>query len=479
MTDTILVRSGSTATLIVGAGDGATLINNPGPNTVFLGDTDAIRATDQSGIIPLNANGFINVDGKNDLYGITATGQTQSLNILTGSLNFFSPPSLTGLGGVKVFVQPLAPTQPPTIPLNSIWLNTTAGALETWNGATWVVEAFTGSQLITAGTIAANLIVANFFSGFEIDGAIFRALNGFGATIMTINKAAATWILYKDTGSAAQGMVTASGNNALVAAIDEFGSQILPGVTAYGGSTGQWSAVNIQGATTNGALNYYTSTNAVQTAFVVQTQFGFITGGGLSIANAGFGFNFAIGELVTNGTGTLSACARQAVTVNTVVATAFATLASAVAFTGGDPILGSTYELEVWGGGTQGSTMEQLNLGLFLGGVQMGGTASFGPAQFTASQSIRWHARLTIKLAASPGSGATWWGLLVGTLNEAGANLSPGTAGQAAIGFTESNIGAVAVSSAVAQTLELRAFWTSATGAPTISAVSGNLKKIA
>jgi hypothetical protein len=475
---TITVGSHYPATqLVYDEGIQVQLLNLDPVNVVYLGGDNAIEAGDLAHTIPLAPGGSYIAGGNIPVFGITLTNQTVAVGRAPDAVNFTIPPSLIGLGGIKVFVQPLAPTG--TIPVNSLWLNTTLNALESWNGAAWVIEAFNGSELITAGTISANLIVANFFQGFEIDGAIFRAKNTFGATIMTINKSNGTWILYQDLGSATQGMVTASGNNALTTTIDEFLNEILQGVTAYGGSTTQWSAVNMTGASTNGALAYYSSTAATQTGFALQTEIGFITGASTAISNNGLGFAFAIGDLVTNGVGTLSACATQAVSVNTVVATSFQTLASATAFTAGDPQLGSTYELEVWGAVTQGTTSEALNLGLFLGGTQIGGTATFGPAQWTVSQALRWHARLTIKLAASPGSGATWWGVMVGTINETGANLSPGTVGQSAVAFTESNTGAVAKSSAVAQTLEIRAFWTSATGAPTISAIAGNLKKIA
>lgn len=268
MTDTITVSSsGSAATQIVAAGDPASLVSNPGPNTVYLGDTDAIRVTDASGIVPLAPNGFINTDGSSDLYATIAQGQTQVLNLLTGASNFFSPPSLAGLGGAKVFIQATAPTQPPTIPLNSIWLNTTLNALETWNGSLWVVQAFAGNELIVANTIGtnqliANLIYAGIVNGTEIDGSIFRAKNASGATILTINKTSGTWILYSDTGSATQGAMSASAVAATANVTDEFGNVALPGLTAYGlAISGTWVASNF--GVTNSAFGvvYYTATS--------------------------------------------------------------------------------------------------------------------------------------------------------------------------------------------------------------------------
>ena len=287
MTDTIQVVPNMTATLIVAAGDGPTLVNNPGPNTIFLGDNDAIRYTDASGIVALNANGFINVDGSSDLFATIAPGQVQTLNVISGGLNFFSPPSLSGLGGAKVFVQATAPTQPPTIPLNSLWFNTTANAMEYWNGAAWTIQAFSAAQLLQAATItatqvqngtltttqlaaaagilgtqianatiaganiaantitaaniaantitvsqlAAGIVYAGIVDGTLIQGATLRIKNGSGATIMTVNISAGTWLQYLDTGSSTQGYLISS--SALSAITDEFSNSVLAGIVNY------------------------------------------------------------------------------------------------------------------------------------------------------------------------------------------------------------------------------------------------------
>lgn len=172
----------------------------------------------------------------------------------------------------NIFVQSTAPTPPPPIAVNSLWLNTTLGALEVWNGSAWVIAAFTGTELITAGTIAANLLIANFFVGYEIDGAIFRAKNSFGATIMTINKTNATWILYADTGSATQGMVLASATNSTVATTDEFSNQILAGLGIYSGTSGAWTAIAFFAGN---AIDCYTSTASTQTSFVLLSSLNF------------------------------------------------------------------------------------------------------------------------------------------------------------------------------------------------------------
>jgi hypothetical protein len=174
MTNTIQVGPNPTATLLVPADSGPMLINNNGPAIIYVGDSNAIRSGDAQGVIPVGVNGYFTVTGLTDLFACVPSGQTAQVYVLSGGQSFFAPTSLSGLGGAAVYVQATAPTQPPVIPLNSIWLNTTLGAFEIWNGSAWVIQAFTGSELITAGTIAANLLVANIVVAGIVNGTLIQ-----------------------------------------------------------------------------------------------------------------------------------------------------------------------------------------------------------------------------------------------------------------------------------------------------------------
>lgn len=176
MTDTIQVGPNPTATTVVYAGSRPALINNNGPATVFFGDNNAIRATDASGIVAVTSGGYISVDGMEDFFACVASGQTAQLNVITGGQTFFAPTNLSLLGGAAVFVQATAPVNNPAnpIPLNSLWLNTTLGALEVWNGTTWVIQTFTGSEIIAAGTIIANLIAAGVVVAGIVNGTVIQ-----------------------------------------------------------------------------------------------------------------------------------------------------------------------------------------------------------------------------------------------------------------------------------------------------------------
>ncbi|HVH71529.1 MAG TPA: hypothetical protein VNB49_10515 [Candidatus Dormibacteraeota bacterium] len=299
MTDTIVIGNTQnipqTAIQLITGGDPPALIQNSGPGVLYVGDNDAIRWNDANGIVPINVNGYLNVDGSRDLFATVQPGNPTTVYLISGGINFFSPPSLSGLGGIKSFVQATAPTPPPVIPVNSLWFNTTLNALETYDGSNWNIEAFAGNELIVAGTIATNLLIANFFQGYEIDGAIFRAKNSFGATIMTINKTAGVWILYQDTGSATQGMMTASGNNSVTNSTDEFLNTIEPGMIAYGGSSGAWTAIQITGT----QVNFLTSTQTTQTTWNTQSQTIYTAGSAVTFNNGTLGFSFATGEQVS------------------------------------------------------------------------------------------------------------------------------------------------------------------------------------
>ena len=67
MTDTVAVGPGAVAKLVVGAGDGSCVVVNKGPYTVFFGDNNAIRASDQSGVVAITINSYISVSGEKDL----------------------------------------------------------------------------------------------------------------------------------------------------------------------------------------------------------------------------------------------------------------------------------------------------------------------------------------------------------------------------------------------------------------------------
>lgn len=189
---------------------------------------------------------------------------------------FFQPTSLSGLGGIKVFVQATAPTQPPAIPVNSIWLQTSGGIVigfSTWNGSAWVAQQFNANDVIAVGTIVANLIAA----GTVVAGII----NGTTVTGATINGSVfngTNWI-ENSSGQFLYSGTPAAGN--LVASIaptsgtDGFGNAYQSGFTVYGTSGAMTQVVGTAGST---AIKM-TPSGAVHVGFTPQMEAG--------IANAG------------------------------------------------------------------------------------------------------------------------------------------------------------------------------------------------
>lgn len=216
-TNTWTIRPNRTvATQIVWEGEGPILVVNLDlNNTVQLGDTDSIRATDAQGIVPLGPNGSVTVDGTSNLYcvngnnsdvkvvtlkggmsqflGLTQGGgnlvlsSIQSPNYVPntsgwivrkdGSAEFHSILLPSGSGGSTIFVQG---TQPVANNINDLWVNTSnSNSIYNWNGSAWVQNQF-GTGSIQAGAITAALIAANTITAAQLAAGIVYAgiING-------------------------------------------------------------------------------------------------------------------------------------------------------------------------------------------------------------------------------------------------------------------------------------------------------------
>lgn len=379
MTATITVTGGTTATQLVRAGDPPTMISNPGPNTIYLGDNDAIRATDSTGVIPLGGAGLVNVDGSKDLFGICATGQTQIVYALSGGINFFSPPSLAGLGGIALFVQSTMPTQPPVIPVNSIWFDTSNNSLQYWNGLAWNAQVFAGNQLIQAGTIVANLIAAGtvvggIVNGTEIDGATFKVKNAFGAVDLLLDSGTDAIYLYADTGSATQGAVLAA--LAAAATTDPIDTTSVP----QGLFTQQLTLANQSSAPPS-----FASASVFYSSIAGRPRYKSSAGADNAIERADVNVSqFTIGNTTTPNV-----------------------ISSALSYEANEGNQGSEYELEIDGvvitGTVAGAT---LTFALAVDGTVLGGAETIGAVFLADSLSYAYtvRARLTILTTGSSGT---------------------------------------------------------------------------
>lgn len=79
-----------TATLLVPGNGVPSLVYNNGPNSVWIGDSNAIIPNEWK-VIPLSINTMVNVNGDNDLYGVVLPGLPATVYVLPGGINFFAP----------------------------------------------------------------------------------------------------------------------------------------------------------------------------------------------------------------------------------------------------------------------------------------------------------------------------------------------------------------------------------------------------
>lgn len=82
--------SASLATQIVLAGEGPVLITNTDlSSTIYIGESATIKSTDQTGIVPIEPNGSIAVDGKNSVYAIATGSNAVIVSTITGGVARF------------------------------------------------------------------------------------------------------------------------------------------------------------------------------------------------------------------------------------------------------------------------------------------------------------------------------------------------------------------------------------------------------
>jgi hypothetical protein len=460
------------------------LIQNVDPsNTLYLGSDPGVNVTNPLENVPLSPGQSAVANGSNDVYGIAASGQTVQVNIFVGVVSFFQPPNLASLGGISIYTTATAPTG--NIPLNSLWF-APDGSIRVWNGVTWNVQSFSGQEILQAQTVyaaqlAAGIVYAGIVNGTLISGASLQS-TGTGLDYSSYNG-------------------TPAANNLILSfakagGTDSFGNVYLAGFTCYFKGSSQWTAMSIQPTATGCQVAWYYSSGLTET--------GWTSAGGLMVTptattpqatlqlgvapstpsgTAGQGLLYALGgtnlgQVTGAGLNLVFSCIQPVIpTLSTVTAASATSLATGPAFPANDPANQSTYELEIWAAGTWGSTGEILNLQGQLGGVNICPVVQIGAAAIATGTAFRLHARVVTKLAASPGASATWYGGIDGGINITGAALLPGTAAQNTIPFTSSDASPTAVPSNVAQAITLQAWWASTTGASTITAVFGHLKR--
>jgi hypothetical protein len=153
-------------------------------------------------------------------------------------------------------------------------------------------------------------------------------------------------------------------------------------------------------------------------------------------------------------------------------------LSTSYTIPGGEPVIGSAYELACGGAGTWGSTQQPLTMSFGLNSNGIGLDRTIANTAFAASAVFRWAARFAVT-CVSTGAGGTWIGALSGDLTETGSNINPGTAATNTVSWADAGNAATTVSTLAAIAVLLKAAWGSTTGAPTITNRWTTFRKVA
>lgn len=488
------------ATQIISAGDGPTLITNTDlNNTVFLGDTDSIKATDPQGINPLGPNGSVSVDGKNDLFVVNGNATPVVVATLTGGLsNFlgitqgggalaipairspnFGPTtgweilqngsaifrSITlpaGSGGATVFAQSTTPT---ANNVNDLWINTgNNNEILTWNGSSWVAQQLGTSAIsngaITTALLAAGIVYAGIINGTTVSAA---TINGstFNGTDFIFNSSG----LFFYSGTPALGnLVLTIGTTS--AGTDGFGNAYAAGnIVVYNSSTAftvikASSAGNLllgAGSSAGAGLELpaQSATPTSSTSILYADS-----SGNISYRNGSGGFN---GHLVNS--------LNTDITVRTVTSTTATQISGLFTIPANDMQVGAIYRFKCEGGGTQGSTAQAFGLLAALNGTGIA-SSGFSGNQIAISTAFTWWVECKLIIITTGVSG-TCKMIITGGVSTSGRPTQTQAGPFGAFSTTAQSIDTTS-----SNTVSVLANVGSTTGAPTINGIYSTLERI-
>jgi hypothetical protein len=164
---------------VVSEGDGETLVVNTGPATVFFGDDNGIRANDASSVVPITPNSYFAVTGEKNLFACVLPGQSASLSLISGGLNFFLPvTSLTipyGSTGQRIVINP------PSNPGSIVGYDASGNVTFVISSAGFTIGPTGQPQIFLSGGVPAEIIFPLNDAGFTTNRpAIYAETSGPG-----------------------------------------------------------------------------------------------------------------------------------------------------------------------------------------------------------------------------------------------------------------------------------------------------------
>lgn len=195
-----------------------------------------------------------------------------------------------------------------------------------------------------------------------------------------------------------------------------------------------------------------------------------------------FGINGQLAQVYTSGQQARLSTGRLASVSAVVVTQATFTSLFNATILGGEAVAGAKYKATAYGFGAWGSTVQDLVFGIRFGATDattIGTTPDINSASFAASALFRWKAEAELTCVTN-GASATWVANITGFVTQTANSILVGTAGTNSIAFTGgTGSGTVTLDSTVNEIFGISAHWGATTGAPTLTAVSGIMERIA
>ena len=433
---TFTINGTGNAVPVVTPGDEPVLVVNMNPsNEVYLGLDPSIGPTNINNTAPLPPNSACVFDGSAYIYATCLSGQTATVAVFVGALNYFQL--------LSVIVKTL------------IIAGTYGNGLYDYSGVPAAGSLIASITPAEQDDSYANLALPGITNYFNTGtGYIAVNLLDGGVAFYTASTEAGPWSVVSGINlnngvlefSASPVDFTYNGADAFTVAGPAAFAALSAASAAVGGSATITGDLDVAG---------WIEAESYLQLLAQSSVPGAIGSSGLVYGNA----SGTPSEVLPSGyQAELSSAQAADFTHYTVTADTFTQCSKAWSIPAGDAEVGTTYRLTLSGSGTQGSTQQEL---LF---ETSGGFATFGiPSTFeAASGTFGWKAVFEITVISTGASG---------TCNVSGwaaANNDPG------VGFSQ----AVAFDTLTAFTFEIEGRWGSTTGAPTFTCYQSFLERL-
>lgn len=276
-------------------------------------------------------------------------------NGLLGSLSFNA--AITALSPLLGIAITIALSAPATPNVGDIWISSTTGLMEQWNGTVWVAITFNATDVIQAGTISSALIEAGTIVASNISAGTITA------SLLASNIVVAG-IVDSTEVQASQYICTSAQGEFL----------------AYSGSSGGSGTL---ATSISGAAGVDAWSNPYPAGFLGnQITLKDISAGPPTFAGASVLYSDFNGRLWFNsGVGVSAVVDRTTVNVHTFTigaTTTYSQASAAFPYIANEANQSSSFRLEILGGGTWASTTpDNINFALYMDGSPCGGGSAF------------------------------------------------------------------------------------------------------